>query len=72
MNTNESEKIFIMVPAYNEEKSIVKTYKYKIIEYDYISMHYEGGEKKIEICKTLHKTNSWLYMMLIIICFKIN
>ena len=47
-------------------------WKYKIIEYDYISMHYEDGEKKIEICKSLHKTNSWLFMMIIIICFKIQ
>lgn len=47
-------------------------WKYKIIEYDYISMHYEGGEKKIEICKSPHKTNSWLFMMIIIICFKIQ
>ena len=35
-----------------------KYYKYQIIEYDYVTMHYEEGDTKIELCKTLHKTNS--------------
>lgn len=43
-------------------------YKYKIIEYEYISM----TNQKIEVCKTLHKTNSKLLYYLIILCFKIN
>ena len=46
----------------------VKTYKYKIIEYDYISLTNE----KVEVCKTLHKTNSKLFFYLIILCFKIQ
>ena len=50
----------------------VKTYKYKIIEYDYISMTSGDDGTKIEVCKTLHKTNSWLLYILIILCFKIN
>lgn len=47
-------------------------WKYKIIEYDYISMHYEDGDRKIEVCKTLHKTNSKLVFWLIILCLKIQ
>lgn len=43
-------------------------WKYKIIEYEYISMTSE----KIEVCKTLHKTNSKLLFYLIIICLKIS
>ena len=54
------------------KKYLTKTYKYKIIEYDYVSMKYEGGEKKIEVCKTLHKTNSILFAYIIILCFKIQ
>ena len=46
-------------------------WKYKIIEYEYTSMIYDKG-KKIEICKTLHKTNSKLLFYLIILCLKIQ
>ena len=46
----------------------VLTYKYKIIEYDYVSMTNE----KVEYCKTLHKTNSKLLFWLIILIFKIQ
>ena len=49
-----------------------KYWKYKIIEYDYVSMHYEDGDQKIEVCKTLHKTNSKLFFWLIILSFKIQ
>ena len=49
-----------------------KYYKYQIIEYDYVSMHYEEGDTKIEVCKTLHKTNSKLLYLLIILIFKIQ
>lgn len=47
-------------------------WKYKIIEYNYVSMHYEDGDQKIEVCKTLHKTNSKLVFLLIILCMKIQ
>lgn len=43
-------------------------WKYKIIEYEYVSM----TDKKVEVCKTLHKTNSTLFYWLLILCFKIN
>ena len=43
-------------------------YKYKIIEYDYISL----TDKKVEVCKTFHKTNSKLLYYLIIACLKIQ
>ena len=46
-----------------------KYYKYQIIEYDYVSMHYEEGDTKIEVCKTRHKTNSKLLYLLIILIF---
>lgn len=46
----------------------MKPYKYKIIEYEYKTLTSE----KIEVCKTLHKTNSKLFMYLIILCFKIQ
>ncbi len=46
----------------------MKTYKYKIIEYGYTSL----TDKKIEVCKTLHKTNSWLFFTLIKICLKLQ
>ena len=46
-------------------------WKYKIIEYVYTSMIYDKG-KKIEVCKTLHKTNSKLLFYLIILCLKIQ
>lgn len=49
-----------------------KYYKYKIIEYDYVSMHYEDDATKVEVCKALHKTNSKLLYWLIILCFKIQ
>ena len=47
-------------------------YKYKIIEYDYVSMTFGDDGTKIEVCKTLHKTNSKLLFYLIILCFKIQ
>ena len=43
-------------------------YKYKIIEYDYVKM----TDKEVEVCKSLHKTNSILLFYLIILCFKIQ
>lgn len=46
----------------------MRKWKYKIIEYEYTSM----TDKKIEVCKTLHKTNSKLLFYLIIICLKIT
>ena len=49
----------------------MKLWKYKIIEYEYTSMIYDKG-KKIEVCKTLHKTNSKLLMYLICICLKLQ
>ena len=49
-----------------------KYYKYQIIEYDYVSMHYEEGDTKIDVWKTLHKTNSKLLYLLIILIFKIQ
>ncbi|MBO7695225.1 MAG: hypothetical protein J6T10_21595 [Methanobrevibacter sp.] len=50
----------------------MKRYKYRIIEYGYTSMTYSEGKEKIEVCKTLHKTNSKLFFYLLILCFKIN
>lgn len=47
---------------------ITNTFKYQIIEYDYVTM----TDTKIEVCKTLHKTNSKLVFWLIILCFKIQ
>lgn len=46
----------------------MKLWKYKIIEYEYKSLTSE----KIEVCKTLHKTNSKLLMYLICICLKLQ
>lgn len=45
-----------------------RNYKYKIIEYDYVTM----TDTKIEVCKSLHKTNSKLVFWIIILCFKIQ
>ena len=50
----------------------MREYKYKIIEYEYTSMTYGIGGTKVEVCKSLHQTNSKLFMYLIILCFKIN
>lgn len=50
----------------------MKKFKYKIIEYDYTSMSYSDGKEKIEVCKSLHKTNSKLVFYLMILCFKIT
>lgn len=50
----------------------MKKWKYKIIEYEYKTLVYSDHETKIEVCKQLHKTNSFLMYLLIIICFKIN
>lgn len=47
---------------------VSNTFKYQIIEYDYVTM----TDTKIEVCKTLHKTNSKLVFWLIILCFKIQ
>ena len=46
----------------------MKPYKYKIIEYEYKTLTSE----KIEVCKTLHKTNSKLLMYLICLCLKLQ
>ena len=46
----------------------MKLWKYKIIEYEYKTLTSE----KIEVCKTLHKTNSKLLMYLICLCLKIQ
>lgn len=50
----------------------MKKYKYKIIEYAYTSLTYGEGGTKIEVCKSLHKTNSILLFYLIIFIFKIQ
>ena len=50
----------------------MKLWKYKIIEYEYKSIVYEEGKKKIECSKFLHKTNSKLLFYLIILCLKIS
>ena len=47
-------------------------YKYKIVEMDYISMTSGADGEKVEVCKTLHKTNSKLLFYLIILIFKIQ
>ncbi len=49
-------------------KKIDNRYKYKIIEYSY---KYIDEEHNVEICKALHKTNSKLFYILIIIYFRI-
>lgn len=47
-------------------------YKYQIIEYAYTSMSYSEGKEKVEVCKTIHRTNSKLLYYLIILIFKLN
>ena len=47
-------------------------YKYKVIEMEYISMTSGEDGTKVEVCKTLHKTNSKLVFWLIILCLKIQ
>ena len=47
-------------------------WKYKIIEYEYISMSHGDDGDKIEVCKTLHKTNSKLIFWLIKLCLKLQ
>ena len=47
-------------------------WKYQIIEYAYKSIVYEGGERKVEYCKSLHKTNSWLVCELICLFLKLS
>ena len=47
-------------------------WKYKVIEMEYVSMSHGDDGDKIEVCKTLHKTNSKLMYYLIILCLKIN
>lgn len=49
-----------------------KYYKYKIIEYAYSSMTYGKGGTKVEVCKTLHKTNSKLIFILIKFILKVQ
>lgn len=49
-----------------------KYYKYKIIEYAYSSMTYGKDGTKVEVCKTLHRTNSKLIFILIKLCLKIQ
>ena len=43
-------------------------FKYRIIEYEFITM----TNQKIERAKTLHQTNSKLLFYLIILCLKLN
>lgn len=47
-------------------------WKYKVIEMEYVSMSHGDDGDKIEVCKTLHKTNSKLVFWLIILCLKIQ
>ena len=47
-------------------------WKYKVIEMEYVSMSHGDDGGKIEVCKTLHKTNSKLVFWLIILCLKIQ
>lgn len=47
-------------------------WKYKVIEMEYVSITSGDGGQKIEVCKTLHKTNSKLVFWLIILCLKIQ
>ena len=47
---------------------VTNTFKYQIIEYDYVTM----TDTKIEVCKTLHKTNSRIVFWIIILAFKIQ
>lgn len=49
-------------------KSKVIRYRYEIIEFGYVKM----TDQEVEVCKTLHKTNSKLFYYLIILCFKIQ
>lgn len=50
-----------------------KYYKYKIIEYAYSSMKYGDGKgTQVEVCRTLHRTNSRLVYILIILCLRIQ
>lgn len=50
----------------------MKTWKYKIIEYEFIKLGYENGKVIEERTKTIHKTNSWLLYQFIKLCLKIN
>ena len=53
-------------------KSRKQYYKYKIVEMEYTSMTSGKDGTKVEVCKTLHKTNSKLLFYLIILIFKIQ
>ncbi len=53
-------------------KSKVIGYRYEIIEYEYVNMLHNDDGDKVEVCKTLHRTNSTLMYWLIILCFKIQ
>lgn len=46
----------------------MKRYKYKIIEFSYKKI---DDDHVVEICKELHKTNSKLIFVLLILYFKI-
>lgn len=47
-------------------------YRYNIIEYEYVSMFHNDEGDQVEVCKTLHRTNSTLLYWLIVLCFKIQ
>lgn len=55
------------------DSEYTKYYKYKIIEYGYSKITY-GDEKgkQIEVCKALHRTNSYLVFILIKLCLKLQ
>lgn len=46
----------------------MKKWRYKIIEYGYSKL----TDKEVEVCKTIHKTNSKLLFYLIILTLKIK
>lgn len=53
-------------------KKISKYYKYKLIEYAYSSITYSNGKEKMEVCKQLHQTNSYILFCLIKFILKIQ
>lgn len=50
----------------------MNNWKYKVIEYETKSMTYENGKVNVEVCKYLHKTNSWLVYKFICLLLKIQ
>ena len=46
----------------------MKKWRYKVIEYGYSKL----TDKEVEVCMTIHKTNSKLIYYLIILCLKIQ